>query len=57
MRLLVVCLALSFLGCQDRYRYPCQDPANWETPECKPPICTVTATCPSDLIPAQKVTQ
>lgn len=31
------------------YRYPCQDPANWETPQCKPPICSATRTCPSDL--------
>jgi hypothetical protein len=55
MTMLSMCLVLS--ACQDRYRYPCQDPANWENAECKPPICTVTATCPSDLIPAQKVTQ
>lgn len=31
------------------YRYPCMDPANAETPQCKPPICSATRTCPSDL--------
>lgn len=37
-------------GCQDRFRYPCQDPKNWEIKECKPPICTVTQTCPEMLV-------
>lgn len=31
------------------YRYPCQDPANWEKPECNPPICLRTGSCASDL--------
>ena len=31
------------------YRYPCQDPANWETPPCKPPICLRTKNCAEDL--------
>lgn len=36
-------------GCSDRYRYPCQDPANWETAECKPPVCEASGTCPEDI--------
>jgi len=36
-------------GCQERYRYPCQDINNWEKPECKRPLCEVHKTCP-DLI-------
>ena len=31
------------------YRYPCQDPANWESLECKPPICLRTKNCAEDL--------
>jgi hypothetical protein len=31
------------------YRYPCMDPAKVETPQCSPPICSATRTCPSDL--------
>ena len=31
------------------YRYPCQDPANWEAPPCKPPICLRTKNCATDL--------
>jgi hypothetical protein len=43
-------LLLSSCGYSGQFRYPCQDPKNWETPECKPPICTATQTCPIDLI-------
>lgn len=32
------------------YRYPCQDPANWEKAECKPPICETEGACPVDLV-------
>lgn len=44
----LLCLLLA--GCEDRFRYPCQDPKNWELAECKPPICTATGTCPDQLI-------
>ena len=37
-------------GCEDRFRYPCQDPINWGKDECKPPICTATGTCPDMLV-------
>lgn len=36
-------------GCQDRYRYPCQDPAMWDKPVCKKPICSSSYTCPDQL--------
>lgn len=36
-------------GCSDRFRYPCQDPANWGSTECKRPACAVTSTCPDQL--------
>jgi hypothetical protein len=50
MRLLC-CVALVLLvGCQDRFRYPCQDPQNWENQECKHPICVATGTCPEQLV-------
>lgn len=41
---------LSGCGYQGQYRYPCQDPINWEKAECKPPVCTVSGTCPEDLV-------
>jgi len=48
---LAVALTALLSGCtyDGSYRYPCQDPANWETAECKPPVCTVNKTCPEDL--------
>jgi hypothetical protein len=48
----IVCLmALVLLSaCEDRFRYPCQDPQNWQNTECKPPICTATGTCPEMLV-------
>ena len=50
--LAVIVLALTLSACnfQGTYRYPCQDPANWEKDECKPPICTVNGACPEDLV-------
>jgi len=34
----------------DTYRYPCQDPANWENADCQPPACTASSSCPANLI-------
>ena len=47
----IALLAVALAGCNydGSYRYPCQDPANWESAECKPPLCDVNNTCPSDL--------
>lgn len=53
--LLSLSLLTLLMGCSDYYRYPCQDPANWEKKECKPPICTVTQTCPEDLLKPEVV--
>ena len=41
----------SLLG--DSYRYECQDPANWDTAECTPPICKASGTCTTDLLPRE----
>jgi len=43
-------LVLAGCGYDGHFRYPCQDPANWEKVECKPPICTVNGACPEDLV-------
>jgi cobalamin biosynthesis protein CobD/CbiB len=43
-------LLLSSCGYEGQFRYPCQDPTNWETPECKPPICSAAGVCPVDLV-------
>lgn len=42
--------ALLTAGCEDRYRYACQDPANWENEECKRPQCEADGVCPDMLL-------
>ncbi len=41
-------------GCEERYRYPCQNPENWKESFCKKPICSANGTCPEDLTPYEK---
>jgi hypothetical protein len=43
-------LSLSSCGYDGSFRYPCQNPANWETVECKPPLCTASGTCPELIL-------
>jgi hypothetical protein len=38
----------------DRFRYPCQDPANWDKDFCKVPLCDVTRTCPEHIFKGQR---
>jgi hypothetical protein len=48
-----LCLALTSCGkynFEDIYRYPCQDPANWESPECLPPDCEAYGVCTKDVM-------
>ena len=48
MFLIALPVALAFFG-EDRFRYPCQDPANWDKDVCKMPVCDVTRTCPEHI--------
>lgn len=38
----------------DRFRYPCQDPANWDKDFCKMPICDVRRECPEHIFKGQR---
>lgn len=50
MRTFLIMLSLlAVTGCEQAYRYPCQDPENWNAPECQRPLCEVNRDCP-DLI-------
>jgi len=51
--LVLLPVTLAFFG-GDRFRYPCQNPENWETPQCKRPICDVTRTCPDHVFKGQR---
>lgn len=50
LAVIVLTLALSSCNFDGTFRYPCQDPTNWEKDECKPPICTTNGACPEDLV-------
>lgn len=51
--LLLLPLTLAIFG-GDRFRYPCQDPKNWDKEMCKMPYCDVTRTCPEHIFKGQR---
>ena len=51
---LAVLLLPLLVACGERYRYPCQDPENWNSQQCKKPYCSANGTCPEDLTPYEK---
>lgn len=51
--LIVLPIGLAMFG-GDKFRYPCQDPANWDTPQCQKPQCDVTRTCPEHIFKGQR---
>ena len=51
--LIVLPLGLAIFG-GDRFRYPCQDPTNWDKPVCQKPLCDVTRTCPEHVFKGQR---
>jgi hypothetical protein len=48
--LALILTALALVGCEDRYRYPCQNPDNFAKPECQKPKCLFTQMCPEYLV-------
>lgn len=51
----IIAICFSLTGCgkytfEDIYRYPCQDPANWDTPDCTPPNCEAYGVCTKDVM-------
>jgi hypothetical protein len=51
--LMLLPLALAYFS-GDRFRYPCQDPENWDKQICKLPTCDVTRTCPQHIFKGQR---
>lgn len=51
--LILLPVALAFFA-GDRFRYPCQDPANWDKDICQKPKCDVTRTCPEHVFKGQR---
>ena len=54
MKYLALLSLTLLLGCSEGYRYPCQDPDNWEQKQCKKPYCSANGTCPEDLTHYEK---
>ena len=50
--ILLLPLTLAYFS-GDRFRYPCQDPLNWDNDMCKLPYCDVTRTCPQHIFKGQ----
>jgi hypothetical protein len=38
----------------ERFRYPCQDPDNWDKEICQKPLCDVTRSCPEHIFKGQR---
>ena len=38
----------------ESFRYPCQNPVNWDKEICKMPLCDVTRTCPEHIFKGQR---
>lgn len=52
--LFALALFVMIAGCEHRYRYPCQDPDNWNNKECQEPYCRAYGECTVDLIGNKK---
>lgn len=50
MKKLLILSLLILAGCEDRYRYPCQNPDNFYKEECQKPKCLFTQMCPEYLV-------
>ena len=51
--LLLIPIGFSMVS-KESFRYPCQDPANWDSPQCQKPLCDVTRTCPEHIFKGQR---
>jgi hypothetical protein len=51
--IILIPLTLAIFG-GDRFRYPCQNPENWDKEICKLPTCDVTRTCPQHIFKGQR---
>jgi uncharacterized lipoprotein len=49
-KLLVLSLLMTLAACEDRYRYPCQNPDNFYKEDCQKPKCLFTQQCPEYLV-------
>ena len=46
----VILPLLLLTGCEEQYRYFCQNPDNFQKEQCQKPRCQFTQTCPEYLV-------
>jgi hypothetical protein len=44
--ILLIGSVLLLTACDQQFRYPCQNPKNWDTPRCQQPQCEINRDCP-----------
>jgi len=54
MKKLAFVALVMLAGCDQSYRYPCQDPRNWEKEQCQRPMCEVNRDCPDHIFKQPK---
>jgi len=47
---IVILVCWILIGCDDHYRYYCQDPANFQKKRCQRPDCLFSQDCPDYLV-------
>lgn len=55
MKYSLILLSLFVLaGCEQQFRYPCQNPENWDKDFCQKPICEINRDCPEHIFKEEK---
>jgi len=49
VKLIIILGVVCMVGCSDYYRYPCQNPDNWDKDICKKPWCEISKSCPEHI--------
>ena len=49
-KLALILSLIALMGCEERYRYYCQDPKNFQAKRCQRPDCLFTQDCPDYLV-------
>jgi len=50
MKYVILAAMMLLAGCEEKYRYPCQNPDNFAKPDCQKPKCLFTQMCPEYLV-------
>lgn len=48
-KILIMLPFVMLAGCDQYYRYPCQNPENWNSPSCHKPECEINRQCPEHI--------